>query len=381
MNNSDALKLIWRTAIESVTGREATASALASDPLFDADLVIAVGKAAGSMALGALESLPRPCPALVVTKYDHADASVYAHPNVTVLESAHPIPDEESLKAGALIQEKVQALNANEKVLFLVSGGASALVEHLQPPLTLRDLQVITNDMMSSGADIGQINTKRKEISQVKGGKLLEDFPGRELRVYAISDVQGDDIKVIGSGIGDASRAGCVASSKIIASNLIARTAAANKAAALNFPVQHNEETLYGDVFAIADMIAKTLMNASPGVYIWGGEPTIRLPEVCGSGGRNQSLSLLLAQKIFGRDDITILTAGTDGTDGPTDAAGGVVNGKTCDNLVEAQQAIERADAGSYLRNRGDIFITGPTNTNVMDLVIALVSDTSGEAE
>ncbi|MFT5597971.1 MAG: glycerate 2-kinase, partial [Chitinophagales bacterium] len=112
---------------------------------------------------------------------------------------------------------------------------------------------------------------------------------------------------------------------------------------------------------------------AEPGVYIWGGEPTIILPENPGQGGRNQSLALALSEHIQGRDDITLLVAGTDGTDGPTKAAGGIVDGHTFDDPKTAFDSLQRADAGNYLLKQNNLLVTGPTNTNVMDLAIAII--------
>jgi hydroxypyruvate reductase len=293
--------------------------------------------------------------------------------NVTVMETAHPVPDLLSLKAGAELRALIQKLNSQSRLLLLVSGGASALSESLPDGMSLEDLQAITDDMLSSGKTIGEINSKRKEFSQIKDGKLIEQFNGAEIRVYAISDVEGDSISTIGSGLGDCHRARVKNNSTIIASNQISRTEAEATAFGLGLTVKLNEETLYGDVFDIAKKIGAVLNNADPGVYIWGGEPTIMLPENPGLGGRNQSLALALSEHIQNRDDITLLVAGTDGTDGPTNAAGGIVDGDTFGDPKEVFDSLRRADAGSYLLKQNNLLVTGPTNTNVMDLAIAIV--------
>ena len=114
-------------------------------------------------------------------------------------------------------------------------------------------------------------------------------------------------------------------------------------------------------------------MSAQPGVYIWGGEPTVILPDNPGQGGRNQSLALAISEHLLGRNNITLLVAGTDGSDGPTTAAGGLVDGNTFDRAEAAHKALQRADAGPYLAEQHSLFVTGPTNTNVMDLAIAIV--------
>jgi hydroxypyruvate reductase len=239
--------------------------------------------------------------------------------------------------------------------------------------MSLADLQLIADEMIAGGKTIGQINARRKQTSLIKDGKLVEAFEGAEIRVYAISDVEGDGIETIGSGLGDCHRAGTAASSRIVASNQIARDQAEQKAAELGFTVRINEESLYGDVFELAPVIGEQLRRAEPGVYIWGGEPTVILPDDPGRGGRNQSLALALAEHIAGQENVKLLVAGTDGTDGPTTAAGGLVDGRTWNDPHAARQALQNADAGSYLEQHDSLFVTGPTNTNVMDLVIAIV--------
>jgi len=367
------LKQIWQAAIAAVSGREAVLNALAEDQAFKPDFIIAVGKAAAGMCAGALQQFPG-CDALVVTKYDHADQSLRERAGVEVIESAHPIPDQNSLDAGSALLTRVRSLPAASRVLMLVSGGASALAEALPENMTLADLQALTDDMIATGKTIAQINARRKQASLIKGGKLIEAFQGDEIRVYAISDVEGDSIEVIGSGLGDCCCAEARANSKIIASNQLARAQAVERTEQLGLVVRVNEETLYGDVFELAPVIGAKLRQAEPGVYIWGGEPTVVLPENPGRGGRNQSLALALAEHIFGMDNIDLLVAGTDGTDGPTAAAGGIVDGKTWSDPEAARAALQNADAGAYLEQHRSLFITGPTNTNVMDLVIAIVS-------
>jgi len=371
-STKQALIQIWDAAVAAVSGRQAVANALSADSNFHPDLVLAVGKAAVGMCLGALDNLP-PCDALVVTKYDHADADILARDRVKVIEAAHPIPDQKSLEAGQALLERIRAMPAESRVLMLVSGGASALAESLPEGMSLQDLQTIADEMIAGGKTIGQINARRKQTSLIKDGKLVEAFNGAEIRVYAISDVEGDGIETIGSGLGDCHRARTVASSRVIASNQIARDRAEQKSVELGLTVRLNEETLYGDVFELAPVIGEQLRRAEPGVYLWGGEPTVILPASPGRGGRNQSLALALAEQIAGRDNITVLVAGTDGSDGPTTAAGGLVDGDTWDDPDVARMALQNADAGSYLEQRRDLYVTGPTNTNVMDLAIAIV--------
>ena len=366
------LQTIWRAAVSAVSGEEAVANAIRDDSAFKPDQIIAVGKAAVGMCRGALNHFGN-CKALVVTKYDHADSDILSRSNVEVIESAHPIPDQKSLDAGRVLLECVSSLGEDSRLLVLVSGGASALAESLSDDLTLSDLQKITDEMIANGKTIGEINSQRKAMSQIKDGKLLSIFKGLELRVYAISDVEGDAIGTIGSGIGDTRRAIKNARSSIIASNEIARKRASIIAEQLGRVVKHNEESLYEDVFVLAKQLGKSLSEAEPGVYIWGGEPTVILPENPGRGGRNQALALATSEHLRGNENISLLIAGTDGSDGPTSAAGGLVDSNTFRDSELARQSLKAADAGRYLESHDSLFVTGPTNTNVMDLAIAIV--------
>ncbi len=368
----NALNEIWGAAVSAVSGYQAVLNALNADDEFHPDLVLAVGKAAVGMCQGALDRLP-PCEALVVTKYDHADADIMARERVQVIEAAHPIPDQNSLDAGRILLERISSMGSDSRVLLLVSGGASALAETLPEGMGLSDLQSFTDEMIATGKTIGEINQRRKQTSLIKDGKLIEAFKGSEIRVYAISDVEGDGIETIGSGLGDCHRANVKAGAKIIASNLIAREQAARRAGELGLKVKSNQESLYGDVFELAAKLGPVLQDANSGVYIWGGEPTVVLPVSPGRGGRNQSLALALSEYLTERQDIALLVAGTDGTDGPTEAAGGLVDANTWNDSAEARQALQQADAGNYLEKRHSLFVTGPTNTNVMDLAIAIV--------
>ena len=371
-NRKKQLEQLFDAAVSAVSGRQAVTEAIAEDSAFSPSLIIAVGKAAVGMALGALDEWPD-CAALVITKYGHVSDEFDAFQNVKVIEAAHPVPDENSLSAGNLLIDSIEALSTDSHVLFLVSGGASALAEALPPDVSLSALKAMTDEMLATGKTINQINTRRKASSLIKGGKLIERFPGRQIRVYAISDVEGDSIVVIGSGLGDTNRWPDKGTSRIIASNKIARQAAASKAQQLGLTVMENSETLYGDVFELADRLGPFIANSLPGVYLFGGEPIVTLPEYPGRGGRNQSLALALSAHIAGRDEISVLVAGTDGTDGPTSAAGGLIDGTTWSE-TSASDALRRADAGTYLEQCNGLFSTGPTHTNVMDLLIVIVN-------
>jgi len=366
---------MFECAVDAVAGYNATKRVVGKQG-FRPDLIIAVGKAASGMCAGALSALAdQKChpQALLVTKYQHTDQTMLDHPNVTVIEAAHPVPDEQSLVAGAQMLSAVNAMAQGSKLLLLVSGGTSSLAEHLPQDISLSDWQVLTDQMLSAGFNIGQINARRKETSLLKDGKLLQAFDGSEVQVLAISDVEGDAISVIGSGTGDTKHSSAQSRIELIGTNRVARLAAQESAERSGYSVQCNIENMYRDVNEVAVDIGTTLLQGNAGVYIFGGEPTVELPENPGSGGRNQALALSLSEKIAGRANIHILVAGTDGSDGPTNAAGGIVDGNTASDPVGVKDALARADAGSYLRQSNDIFITGPTNTNVMDVVIAII--------
>lgn len=366
-----ALAQIWWAGVKAVSGYAAVASALRAQYLPPPDRIIAVGKAAPAMAHAALDHFGVPIRTLVITKYGHAKGEgLPAH--ARVLEAAHPVPDQESLKAGQALLAEITGAGSEERLLFLASGGASALVEVPAEGRTLADVVTHNKTLLASGLDIHAMNTERRAVSQIKGGQLLSRFPGRAVTSFAISDVEGDDLNVIGSGIGACAGAPDFQwRSSIIASNTHARDAAEAEAGRMGFEVLGNAETLYGDVGDAATRLAKELRAGKTGIHIWGGEPTVVLPPNPGTGGRNQGLALLLARQIAECDRLSVLVAGTDGTDGPTDAAGAFVNGASWDP-APADAALQAADSGTYFAARDDLFVTGPTGTNVMDLAISL---------
>lgn len=370
MQIPDLLPTLFQAGVRAVRGDTAVATALQDAPCPAPDQIIAVGKAATAMARAAHAHFGE-VPMLLVTKYHHAEG---APPHAEVIEAAHPVLDENSLAAGGRIRETVAAMASGSHLLMLVSGGASALAEDPVDGLDLDGLKARARQMLGSGADIHAMNKARKTLSRIKGGRLFEHFKGARVTTLAISDVEGDALGVIGSGIGDAGAAPAFAfDARIVASNAIARAAVAEEAGkAHGLAVQTNTETLYSDINDAAPRIAGVLKSGEKGLHLWGGEPTVILPENPGQGGRNQALALLIAREIAGLEGIAVLVAGTDGTDGPTDAAGAIVDGTTWD--ASAQDALDRADAGTWLDTRGALLRTGPTGTNVMDLVIAVKS-------
>ncbi|MDD9854684.1 MAG: DUF4147 domain-containing protein, partial [Gammaproteobacteria bacterium] len=396
----------WKTAVARVGGARVTRAAVAEDGLASITRLLAVGKAAAAMGAGALDRFAAHGEALVVTKYGHGAPLASApatHARIELIEAGHPLPDENSLRAGRAVEEFVRATAAEEELVMLVSGGASALLELLPATVDLRALQTMTSALLAGGYAIDQINAARMHVSRIKGGKLLRNFGGRSARVYAVSDVPGDNIDIIGGGIGalggeskpppdimrllenmnlpgDATHAAFDSATRmpfdyrarIIASNRIARDAAAEFLRAHDWPVNANEESLNRDIYAAAQELAAALIAGPPGAYIWGGESTVHLPPKPGVGGRNQSLALALAKEIRGRRNIAALVAGSDGSDGPTQAAGALIDGDTFDAASGAERALARADAGAYLARIAALFKPGPTGTNVMDLAVAI---------
>ena len=359
------LRQIWWAGVNAVSGETAVAHSLSAQPVPRPDLILAVGKAAVAMTKPAFARFG-PVRTLAITKQGHSEPDL----PFEVIQSAHPVPDAASLVAGARLLTEVQAAPAGCHLLFLVSGGASALVEAPRPGVTLGDIMALNRALLASGKDIAAMNAERTRLSQVKGGGLLDHFHGARVTVLAISDTRGDLIETIGSGIGLChARTGLIHDTRIVASNSVARAAAATKAQELGLSLRHNAESLYDDVAACADRMARDL-GVAPGLYLWGGEPTVILPDNPGRGGRNQALALHMAQVIRGQTGISVLVAGTDGSDGPTDAAGGLVDGTTWTGA--ATDALIRADSGSFLDQRGALLFTGPTGTNVMDLALAL---------
>ena len=360
----------WWAGVEAVNGYALVLDELSASNAASVTHVLAIGKAAAAMMSAASEYFQDDFKGLVITKYDHLDKNIKNKTNINWIESAHPVPDENSMLAGQQMSDFVSSLTKSHNLLVLVSGGASALAEKLGSNMTLTDLQTFNNSLLSENKTIAQINAARSEISLIKKGRLLNQCNANSILTLAISDVQGDDVMVIGSGIG-----GCElphANAKVIGSNAVARNAIGRFLQEANIDVVCNNESLYGELFNVSQTVAKTLINGPSGGYIFGGESVVELPENPGRGGRNQSLALAIAKHLTDLPGIIVLAAGSDGTDGPTQAAGGIVDCKTFSNASAAQLALDQANAGKYLKGENALFVTGPTGTNVMDLLVAI---------
>lgn len=377
----ELLLTLLQAGIASVDGRRrvreslgASAIAGGSRPVWAA----AIGKAASSMALGAHDALGDSLERLLlVTKRGHVAEALRALPNVEILESAHPLPDARSLAAGARLIEWVDALPADVEPLFLVSGGASSLVEVLERGVTLADVARVSADGLARGIDIAELNARRARLSRIKGGKLAARLSGRAARALFVSDVTNDDPAVIGSGIlGPASCGSDLIERRVIASVDMATEAIAAAAQALKLTVERVPRRFAGDAVRLAARFTHELALGNEQVRVWGGESTVALPTAPGRGGRNQHLALAAAKLIAGYPQLVLLAAGSDGTDGPTDDAGGLVDAETCGRIVLAgldpDECLRRADSGTALAAAGALVTTGPTGTNVADVVIGL---------
>jgi glycerate 2-kinase len=404
-----ALLEIFRAAVDAVGGRRAVARFLDGRALEGPVFVVAIGKAAADMALGASDVLGESIQAtLVITKEGHLDGLALLVPGYELIEAAHPIPDARSLEAGQRLVGFLEGAPADARFLFLISGGASSLVEHLTDDLDVEFLQRMNTWLLGSGLPIDAMNRVRKACSTIKGGGLIRHLQGRPALNLLISDVPGDDPAVIGSGLlvpdksvalpelpdwlaqvlagpssaASTDAAGAQIETHIVASRVDAIRGAAGKAHDLGLEVSVAEGLLEGDALEAGRKCARDLLRGPSGVRIWSGETTVTLPADPGRGGRNQALALAAAGVIEGEQGVWLLAAGTDGTDGPTEDAGALVDGATVmrghHEGLDPEQALARADSGRFLAASGDLIHTGPTGTNVMDLVIGLKAVAGG---
>ena len=391
----ELVRTLFHAGVQSVRGDRAVERFLSDWPCPSRIQLVAIGKAADSMCVGAMDRLGDALSsALVITKHGHAGDRIKSDPRIEWHESGHPVPDAASIAAGARLTEYIKAVPAGDHLLMLISGGSSALVEHLLDGETLDTLTATTESLLASGAAIGEMNRQRRALSRIKGGRLARYLSGCQVTQLLISDVPGDHLKDIGSGLmipdadNDMPEDNPIwrkVESHIVASNAIAQAAVAQAARDLGLDVVQANGTIDGLMDDVVPRVCDVLTQATrPGVYIWGGEPTIALPRKPGRGGRNQHLALALASKLDQRQTacagpMTVLVGGTDGTDGPTDDAGGCVDDATAVRAaalqLDIQDYLARADSGSCLEALDALLTTGPTGTNVMDLVIAIVGE------
>jgi glycerate 2-kinase len=372
---------LLHAGLESVEGRRCVREALlarAPAPHDGPVWAAAVGKAACSMALGAADALGSALErVLVITKDGHLAPELLSRAGVEAHESAHPVPDERSLAAGRRLLDWVKSLPAGVSPLFLISGGASSLVEVLEPGVSLAQLEQLSMGGLAGGVPVGELNAQRARLSQIKGGRLAARLGGRAARALFISDVPDDDPAVIGSGLlGPAADNTDRIERAVIASVERAMEGIAAAARQRGLTVECVRERYEGEAARLAARFTHELLIGNTQVRVWGGESTVHLPPHPGRGGRNQHLALAAARFLPEYPQLLLLAAGTDGTDGPTDAAGGLVDSDTCSRLamagLDADQCLSRADSGTALAAADACVRTGPTGTNVADLVIGL---------
>ena len=400
-------KYIYTRAIEAVLPDEAVRRALDGADFPGRVILVAAGKAAWRMASAAVSALgERIDTGIVITKYGHAQGTI---PGVVCREAGHPVPDENSFSAAREALALTENLTADDTVLFLLSGGGSALFE--SPLVSGAELQDITAQLLACGADIVEINTIRKRLSAVKGGRFARHCAPAHVFAVILSDIVGDPVDMIASGpvspdsstcadalavaekyalrLSDTARRLLAQETPKTADNVTVRVtgsvrelcaAAAKACRDLGYTPEiltDCEQGVAREVGARLGALARE--NAScgtPRAFILGGETVVRLTGN-GKGGRNQELALAAAAEIAGTENIVVFSVGSDGTDGPTDAAGGLADGGTVERLAAAGKTVadvlQNNDAYHALRDTGDLIITGPTGTNVNDFAAALV--------
>ena len=398
---------IWRFAIASALPGAAVGRALAGQDFSGGRLVlVAVGKAAWLMARAAVEQLgSRIDGGIVITKYGHAGGALG---NLEIAEAGHPVPDANTFRATARAVEMVRDLGAEDQVIFLLSGGGSALFElPLCPPEQLREL---TEQLLRSGADIVEINTIRKRLSSVKGGRFAHLCAPARVFSIVLSDIVGDPLDMIASGPACADGSTCAQARGIAEKYGLSLTpeiralldqetpkrvdnvethvtgsvgqlcaAAAAECGVLGYRPVILTERLGGEARDAGRWLAglaEAYAGQNPVALIAGGETVVKVTGA-GLGGRNQELALAAAPVLAGRKNVLLFSLGSDGTDGPTDAAGGWVDGETVRRLEEQGLTVEAvlADNDAYhaLDRVGGLIRTGPTGTNVNDLAVLLI--------
>jgi len=383
--------------------------------------VIGAGKAGASMALAAERALGKRVTAGLVNVKDGHLAKLR---RIELNQCGHPVPDERGAAGAARIAQVAAAAGRDDLVICLVSGGASALLPLPAEGIALEEKQATTRLLLACGATIHEINAVRKHISRIKGGQLARLAAPARVESLLLSDVIGDDLDVIGSGptAPDASTFAAAAAildryqirgrvpasvrerlqqgvrgeiaetpkpadplfarvrNTIVGGNRLALDAAAHAARSLGYRTLILSSTIEGETREVARMhasIAREIAQSGrparpPACIVTGGETTVTI-KGDGLGGRNQEFVLAAAIDIAGLANTVVFSAGTDGTDGPTDAAGAIADGETLRRNPAARDFLERSDSYHYFASLKDLVITGPTNTNVMDVRLVLV--------
>lgn len=375
-------------------------------------IVIAIGKAAWTMAKAASDLLGNTIDhGVVLTKYDHSQGEI---PGFIITEGGHPLVDENSIAGTEKILAAVENLTEKDTVVFLISGGGSALFEKPAGSLTLADMQNVTNQLLACGAEITEINTIRKHLSAVKGGRFAKLCAPASIIAIALSDILGDYPDAIASGPATADTSTCADAMAVVEKYHLDFPPAVLKQLQEETPkeITNCEMQITGSVSQLCLFAAKTAEKLGytplplstmldceareagrflgsmaktlekgegpvkgPCAILCGGETVVHLTGK-GKGGRNQELALAAAPYLEGMENALVAAVGSDGTDGPTDAAGGMVDGSTMTSLRKAGISVDAVlaenDAYHALKAVDSLIITGPTGTNVNDLYFLL---------
>ena len=370
-------------------------------------VLVAAGKAAWQMASTAAKVLPHLDDGIVVTKYDHVKGEI---PHVACYEAGHPVPDENSFAATEKALALVEGLGENDTVVFLLSGGGSALFE--KPLIPGEELQDITKQLLACGADIVEMNTVRKRLSGVKGGRFALAAAPAKVFGIVLSDILGDPLDMIASGPAYPDASTCEEALEIVsryglklsdqAMTLLREEtpkkldnvetqitgsvrelckAAENECRKLGYEPVFLTDELCCEAREAGSLLASIARShAGSGnklAFIAGGETVVHLKGT-GKGGRNQELALAAAIGIDGLDGVAVFSLGSDGTDGPTGAAGGYTDGTTVSDLkakgMQIRSYLDNNDAYNALKAVDGLIVTGATGTNVNDVSVLLIN-------
>jgi hydroxypyruvate reductase len=412
-------RAIWQAALAAGDVGPLVRQHLRPDPRHRRVVVLGCGKASGAMARAAEEVWgDRIAGGFVVVK----DGYTVPLDRVELAEAGHPVPDARGLAASTRLLALAHGAGEDDLVLVLVSGGGSALTPAPAPPVTLAEKQEVTRLLLAAGATIAELNAVRKHLSRLKGGQLARAAWPAAVLTLALSDVIGDPLDVIASGptapdpttYGDAldvlqargvlgrtpgavsarleaGRRGEIeetpkpgdrlfsrVTNVVIGNNALVTGAAIAAAGRLGYRPHFLTRALQGEAREVArDLVAHARRLAPPACLIAAGETTVTVRGP-GRGGRCQELALAAALDLRPDERLTVLAAGTDGTDGPTDAAGAIVDATSVPRGAaagaDARRALDDNDAYAFLGASGDLLVTGPTNTNLLDLYLVLRS-------
>lgn len=416
-NLMNDMRSIIDDAIKAVLPESAVREAL-NNPAFTSRkgkgriIVASIGKAAWRMAKAASDILGSGISGAVVTKYEHSMGEISG---LEIFEAGHPVLDENTLKGTKALLQHVKGLSTDDTVLFLISGGGSALFELPAEGVTLGDMQDISSQLLACGADIVEINTIRKHLSSVKGGRFAQLCAPAHVYMVVLSDVLGDRLDSIASGPAAPDMSTSDEALAIVKKYGLKVKPELMEILARETPKQLDNVTavITGSVTALCQaaseiarskgyspLVLTTTMTCeareagafmasvarevktsgrpvnAPCAVIAGGETVVHLTGK-GLGGRNQEFALAASEGIAGLEGIVIASLGSDGTDGPTDAAGGIVDGQTSAKLkakgISIAEVLRNNDAYNALKAVDALLMTGPTGTNVNDVAIALI--------